>query len=69
MSQINWNQRRQVFVNHEFSIALVRVGRNKYMEFDDYREGGPVAEGLPPYSEYLGTFTIAEISNMPYPEC
>lgn len=69
MSDINWNQKRDVFVNRTFSIALVKVGRNSYMEFDDYREGGPQAECLPAYSEFLGTFTNAEISNMDYPDC
>jgi hypothetical protein len=65
---INWKQKRQVFVNREFSIALVKV-RGGYMEFDDYREtGGNTLRELPPYSEEFGTFTNAEISNMDYPE-
>jgi hypothetical protein len=65
---INWKQERQVFVNREFSIALVKV-RGGYMEFDDYREhGGNTLSTLPAYSEYFGTFTNAEISNMDYPE-
>lgn len=64
---INWQQTRRVFVNDHFSIALVKVPGG-YMEFDDYREdGGPVEKELPPYSIEFGTFTNAEISNMPYP--
>lgn len=68
MTQIDWKQKRQVFVNREFSIALVKV-QGGYMELDDYREdGGNTIRDLPPYSEAFGTFTNAEISNMPYPE-
>lgn len=68
MSQINWAATRPVFVNRHFSIALVKVPGG-YMELDDYREnGGPVEKTLPVYSEPFGTFTNAEISNMPYPE-
>ena len=66
-TEINWRERHKVYVNRTLDIALVKV-RGGYMEFDDYREGGPMAEGLPPYSEEIGTFTNAEISNMDYPE-
>jgi len=68
MSQINWNESHEVYMNREFSIALVKI-RDGYMELDDYREdGGQAIKTLPPYSEYVGTFTNAEISSMEYPE-
>lgn len=68
MSNIDWNAKRHVYVNRHFSVAFVKVS-NGYMELDDYREDGGVFErNLPPYSEYLGSFTNAEISSMDYPE-
>lgn len=68
MSEINWRERHDIFVNRTFSITLVKV-RGGYMELDDYREdGGQTIKDLPPYSEFFGNFTNAEISNMAYPE-
>jgi hypothetical protein len=65
---VNWHERHKVYVNREFSIALVKV-RGGYMELDDYRErGGNVERVLPAYSEYFGTFSNVEIDNMAYPE-
>lgn len=69
MQDVRWNQEHLVYVNRELSIALVKVRRGQYMEFDDYREdGGNTLRELPPYTELVGTFTNAEISNMEYPE-
>jgi hypothetical protein len=69
MEHINWNQCREVYVNRDLSIALVKCNARAYMEFDDYREhGGNCISELPPYTEHVGTFTNAEISNMAYPE-
>lgn len=65
---IKWNENHDVFINREFSIALVKVSGG-YMELDDYREGGRVESCLPIYSEYLGVFTNAQLSNMDYPYC
>ncbi len=66
---INWNAKRQVFVNRTFSVAFVKVRADQYMELDDYREdGGNTLRELPPYTEFVGTFTNAEIQKMDYPK-
>lgn len=68
MSDINWKTERAVFLNKEFSVAFVKVN-GRYMEFEDYRtDGGESLKELPPYSEFYGLYTNAQISNMAYPE-
>lgn len=68
MDTINWNAKRHVYVNRTFSVAFVKSSGG-YVEFDDYREhGGQVINPLPPYSEFVGTFTHREIADMDYPE-